>query len=212
MKKIFLFCFLFLTVFAPLASNADNSNNPKEFIEGISNQVVSIITSKKSDDAKQNELIAMFKQNVDTDFMGRFAMGKFFRQATPEQQKKFLSLYRDYVIYLYIPRFKQYSGEKIDVTQVIKDADDLFTVKSSLKTDKSSTGSVLVDYKVKKNGKGFKIIDIIGEGISLITTQRSDFATPLQERGVDDFIARLSAKVEDLKKNPPVQSMAKKSS
>jgi phospholipid transport system substrate-binding protein len=210
MKNFFVAFTLLLLVLSPIDSYANNSNNPKEFIEGISNNVVKIITSKKSDEAKQNDLISMFKKNVDTDFMGRFAMGKFFRQATPEQQKKFLSLYRDYVIYLYIPRFKQYSGESIDVTQVIRDSDDLFTVKSSLKTDKSSTGSVSVDYKVKKNGVSFKIIDIIGEGISLITTQRSDFATPLQEQGIDNFITRLAAKVEDLKKNPPTQPIAKK--
>lgn len=210
MKKYLLICLLLLTAIVPNIIHASNTNNPKEFIENISNNVVSIITSKRNDEAKQNDLIVLFNKNVDTDFMGRFAMGKFFRQATPDQQKKFLKLYRDYVIYLYIPRFKQYSGESIDVTQVIRDSDDLFTVKSSLKTDKSSTGSVLVDYKVKRNGASFKIIDIIGEGISLITTQRSDFATPLQEQGIDNFITRLEAKVEDLKKNPPSQPIAKK--
>jgi phospholipid transport system substrate-binding protein len=203
-----LFKFLIFTFFIAFSSVITLANSyaltPKEFTENVANEAVKIIESKKTEDEKEKSLIALFKQNVDTDWMARFTMGKYFRQATPEQQSKFKELYRDFVIYSYIPKFRAYSGEKIDVNQVIKDeqSEEFYTVKTNLKTDKSKTGTVLVDYKLRKIGDSFKIVDIIGEGISLISTQRSDFATPLSEQGIDAFLEKLSVKVADLKAHP----------
>jgi len=203
MSKIFLSLFLlaFFTGSLPYSSLAAT---PKEFTEQIADEVVKIIEAKKSEAEKEKDLINLFKKHVDTDWMARFTMGKYFRSTTPEQQKKYKELYRDYVIYSYIPKFRMYAGEKIEVNQVIKDdqAEEFYTVKTTLKTDKSKTGSVLVDYKLRKLGEVYKIVDVIGEGISLITTQRSDFSTPLAEQGIDAFIEKLSNKVADLKAHP----------
>jgi phospholipid transport system substrate-binding protein len=186
-----------------ISTNSFAAQTPKEFAESVADKVVAIIEAPKSEEAREDDLVHLFKQNVDSDYMGRFAMGKYFRQATPAQQKKYLSLYRDYVIYSYIPKFRLYAGEKMSVIQTIQDDAELFTVKTTLKTTKSATGSVFVDYKLKKAGGTYKIVDVIGEGISLITTQRSDFSTPLSDRGVEWFVGRLEEKVIALKANPP---------
>ena len=186
-----------------ISTNRFAAQTPKEFAESVADKVVAIIEAPKSEEAREADLVNLFKQNVDSDYMGRFAMGKYFRQATPAQQKKYLSLYRDYVIYSYIPKFRLYAGEKMTVNQTIQDDAELFTVKTTLKTTKSATGSVLVDYKLKKAGGTYKIVDVIGEGISLITTQRSDFSAPLSDKGIEWFVGRLEEKVIALKANPP---------
>lgn len=186
-----------------LFANSSFAATPKEYAESIADKVVSIIESPKSEKAREDDLIALFKKNVDTDWMGKFTMGRHFRQADKSQQRKFLDLYRDYVIYSYIPKFRLYAGERMMVTQVIEEGNGYFTVKSTLKTTASSTGSVFVDYKLKQTGGNYKIIDVIGEGVSLINTQRSDFTTPLASMGIDGFISRLEEKVKALKANPP---------
>lgn len=201
----FLLTLLFLTL-----PNIVNAATPKEFTENLADKVVNVIASDKSDPDKEKQLIELFKNNVDTDWMAKFTMGKYFRGITEDQKKKYLGLYHDYVAYAYIPKFRTYAGEKIVVNQVIEDDKDLYTVKTTLQTEKSSTGSVLVDYKLKKTAETYKIIDIIGEGVSLITTQRSDFSTPLSEQGVDKFLERLESKVADLKAHPDTTIGGKK--
>ncbi len=196
MKKLIL-ALLALVIAAPA-----NASTPKDFATGIADKVVAIIESGDSEKAKEDNLIKLFRQNVDTEWMARFTMGRFHRQATPAQKQKFSKLYADYVIYSYIPKFRMYAGERMNVTQVLDEGEGMFTVKSTLSTKKSSTGSVLVDYKLKKSGSAFKIIDIVGEGVSLITTQRSDFSTPLDTIGIDGFLERLEQRVENLKKAP----------
>jgi len=200
-KKYFMIAIAALVIFAGSSSHADiiKTQDAKDYVQKLSDKVVAVIQSKATDDAKEKQLVAMFDENVDTDFMAKFAMGSNFRTATPEQKKRYLSLYKDYVIFSYIPRFRMYSGESLNVTQVIKEDDGYFIAKTTLATEKSATGTVLVDYKLKKTDGSFKLVDIIGEGISLITNHRSDFSAALANGDLDGFLNKLDQKVQNLK-------------
>ncbi len=198
MKKTFYI--LLVALLLPTFANASklDDKDPEKFADNIANKIVEIIESKKSESDQQEELIDLFEKYVDTEWMARFALGKYFRQLDSDQKKKYLEGYRDYVIYTYIPRFKEYTGERIKILSSLNQGDGEFIVKSSLKTSKTKN-DILVDYRLKKNGSSFKIIDIIGEGVSLITTQRSDFAAPISQKGLDFFLDRLDKKVQMLK-------------
>lgn len=194
-----------LTILTVLfTANAAFAGTPQQFAEKVADDVVSIIESKATDEAKEQRLIDLFRKNVDSDWMGKFTMGRYFRQADAKLQRRYLGLYADYVIYSYIPKFRMYAGERMSVTQVIDDTEGFYTVKSTLKTKASSTGSVFVDYKLRKVGGSYKIVDVIGEGVSLINTQRSDFSTPLAQLGIEGFVNRLEEKVKNLKAQPAV--------
>lgn len=199
MKKI-LFKILFVVTLLPTLSFASSldSSDPKKFADNVANRIIQIIESKDSEADKQEELVDLFERYVDTDWMGRFVLGRYYRQLSDKEKKKYLSLYKDYVINTYIPRFREYSGERMKVLNSIKQGDNEYIIKSSLKTSKAKN-DVLVDYRVRKSGNSFKIIDVIGEGVSLITTQRSDFAAPISQKGVGFFLQILEKKVDMLK-------------
>ena len=203
MKKLYLtFAISLLLVASGITAAVAASfsaKDPEEFADKMANKVVNIIESKDSENDKLEKLISLFKKNVDTDWMAKFVMGKYYRQIDDDKKGKYLKLYRDYVIYSYIPRFKEYSGERIAVTGSRDEGKGEHIVKTVLKTDKVNSGSVYVDYRLKKSGNGFKVIDIIGEGVSLITTQRSDFAAPLSKKGTAYFIDVLERKVKKIK-------------
>jgi phospholipid transport system substrate-binding protein len=130
--------------------------------------------------------------------MSKFVLGRHYRKLEDDQKDKYQSLYRDLVVYTYIPRFREYAGEEINFYDSIDKGDGEYIVKSALKTAQAK-GDVLVDYRVRKDGNTYKILDIVGEGVSLITTQRSDFAAPISRKGMDFFLDRLEKKVESLK-------------
>ena len=52
---------------------------------------------------------------------------------------------------------------------------------------------VRVDWRVRKNGETLKVVDVIAEGISMLITQRDEFAAVIQNSGgkVDALIDRL---------------------
>ncbi len=203
MKKLYSFLFALVAMLALAPSSY--AETPGDFANGLANKVLGIIKADTSEDKKQDELIQLFHENVDSAWMGRYVLGGYYRQASADQKKKFIDLYTDYVIYSYIPKFRLYSGEKMTVLKTIDEGDGIYTVKTSLATDKSSTGSVLVDYKVLKSGSSYKIVDIIGEGISLISTQRADFGGALANTDLDSFINKLADKVAYIKAHPQTQ-------
>lgn len=191
---------LIVVTFTASAANAMagiKTSDPKKFADKVANRIIEIIESKTSESDKQEDLIQLFKSHVDTNWMGKFVLGKHYKDLGGKETK-YQDLYRDYVIYTYIPRFREYSGERMQVVDSVKKGSGEYIVKSVLKTSKSDE-DILVDYRLKRHGDTFKIIDVIGEGVSLITTQKSDFEAPISHRGLDFFLGRLEKKVDMLK-------------
>jgi phospholipid transport system substrate-binding protein len=131
---------------------------------------------------------------VDFPWVGRFVMGRFWREATDEQKSRYLAEYQKFLILHYTSRFTDYTSGTFKVTGDKADGDNEFTVSMQLQSDEPNSEPVLVDYRVRKEDQGFKIFDVIVEGVSLITTQRSEFAAVLNKNGIDYLIGQLAAK------------------
>lgn len=189
--------FLFIvTAFAAVPAFASLEDNGKQFVDTMAGKVLAIIQDKtKSDDAKEAELRTIFNDKVDIDWMGRFAAGRYFARMSDEEKKRYSSAYHDYLLNSYVPRFREYTGEKIQVNGASKAAENEVMVQTSIVVPNVQQ-PVLVDYRLKSAQGGFRVVDIIAEGISLITTQRTDFGTAIGNEGVDAFLARLEAKAK----------------
>ena len=56
--------------------------------------------------------------------------------------------------------------------------------------------SVVMDYRLRPKGKGFKVVDIVIDSVSLLTTQRSEFNSEVSKRGLDFLIKALEKKAK----------------
>ncbi len=129
-----------------------------------------------TDDKKKALFVSVLGQNFDMDRIARFAAGKYWRQATPEQQAEYQRLYRDMVINVYTSRFKNYAGQEFTVTGSRQD-DSGDAVVTSRVTGKGAP--INVDWRVRDG----KVIDVMVEGVSMAVTQRNDFAGVIQQGG-----------------------------
>jgi len=190
-----LFVALLLLMPFPAHSSSDEAN---EFVKDLGDKVLAIIKNKKFNDSKKEaELISLFEQHVDTKWMSNFVLGRYSRSATKEQLEEYQKLYHTYLIYSYVPKFKRYTGESFYIIKVDDNGDDEYMVRSKLERSPSEP-EVRVDYRLYQNGSGFKVRDIVGEGVSLINTQRSDFGGMISQKGMGYFIEKLEFKVKNL--------------
>jgi phospholipid transport system substrate-binding protein len=93
------------------------------------------------------------------------------------------------------PRFTDYTSGTFKITDAKSDGDDEFTVSMQIKSDESGSEPVMVDYKIrsdKGHKNNFAVFDIIVEGVSMITTQRSEFTSVVANKGMDYLITQLS--------------------
>lgn len=193
MKRFFSLLLVSALSFA-LPAHAASDNAASKYVESLGNQAIAIIADAKlTKPQKQAKLETIFSTNVDIPWVGKFVMGRFWKQATPEQQKNYLKEYQKFVITHYASRFAEYSGGKFNITGTKDDGNGEFTVSMQMIGDKGAE-PVLVDYRVRSAGGSFKVFDVIVEGVSMITTQRSEFGAVLSDKGVDYLINKLATK------------------
>jgi phospholipid transport system substrate-binding protein len=152
-----------------------------EFMNELWNRAVEVLAKK----IPPAERLARFRQLFRADFDGlaiaRFVLGRYWRSASEEEREEYLKLFEDYVVYVYGTRISDFNGETFQVRGSRTDGNETI-----VSTDVFSSGAnapIKVDWRLIPENGGFKITDVIIEGISLMVTQRSEFASVIQRHG-----------------------------
>jgi phospholipid transport system substrate-binding protein len=131
--------------------------------------------------------------HVDFQEATRLAVGKAWQQASPEQRQKLVAEFKAMLVRTYSNAIDTYRGQTMKVLPVRMKADDTdVTVRNQYV--KPGERPVLVDYAMRKTDAGWKIYDIVVEGVSLVLTYRSEFDAVVRQDGVEGLIRRLAEK------------------
>jgi len=185
-----------LLIIFPLTSGANaTADDAEKFIKNISSKAISVIQSEKSSEIeKEMALVSLFEQSVDTQWIAKFAMGRHWNRASDHQKELYTDLYKKFLIGSYVPKFKEYTNQKIIIKKTYDEGDKEYLIETEILQHDGA--AINVDYKVREGAGGkYVIFDVIAEGVSLITTQRSEFGSILSRKGVDYLIKKLKARV-----------------
>lgn len=166
----------------------------RDFAEKTANEAVEVLSSEKSENAKVGELEKLFVKTVDTDWIGRFVLGKHWRDLDDAQQKSYLKSYQDFLVKHYTANFQEYTkGTQFEITRskTLKKGQYMVSMDINRPTNPQP---VKVDYRLREKSGKFGIIDIVVEGVSLLNTQRSEFSSVVQRKGVDHLIEQLKSR------------------
>ena len=190
-------CIQALGIIALLATGAHAAeNDPAGFVQSICDRAVEILKTADSEEPERRaRLRSLFSEGFDLGSIGRFALGRYWRSATPEQRGEFLSLFDDFIVNTYAARFDSYAGETFRILQVVP-VDHRDSVVNSNVFGPDGT-AFRVDYRVRKTDGGLKIVDVMVEGVSLLATQRSEIASVVNREGMDGLLVKLREKTEN---------------
>jgi phospholipid transport system substrate-binding protein len=164
-----------------------------EFATEMSSRVVAIFhDTTKSEVQKRTALSATFDEAVDTDWIGKFVLGRFWKVATPEQQAAYLKVYKAYLTHTYISKFNEEDGAGVDaikVTGITPAQPNEFEAKSIIQ--QKGDDDVHVDYLLSDASGKCQVHDIKIEGVSLLATHRSEFNAMASSGGIDAVITKL---------------------
>lgn len=193
-----LFFILFGTNMAFANTNEISSDQIQQFVQKIGNNIVTIANNEKiSEQARKQDIIRVIDDAIDAQWISRFVLGKSYRSASPEQRAQFTTLYREFMINTYGPKFQNYNGQSFTVTSVQQQGN--FYIAKADFLPKDSKTPILVAFRVKERGGQLVILDFIAEGISLIETQRSEFNSAITKNGMDTFLSDLKERIKKLK-------------
>ncbi len=193
--------FLFAAaVFAPSFAWAAETD-PTQFVADFAQKgIVDILAAKVPQAERTQRFRTMFKEYFDLPAIGKFVLGRYSRNVTPEDQSKFDSLFEDVVVYTWARRFGEYNGQSLKVSSSTPDGGDGAIVKSSV-VDKGGD-NIAVDFRLRKRAEGYKAVDVIIAGVSMAITYRQEYTTVLAQ-GFPALVVQLQKQVDDLKKQQP---------
>lgn len=197
---------LLLALLLPLAgapvfaqTRAQTQQRPDELVKATTEEVLSVI--KKNPDRATLRKLAEQKVLPYFDFkeMTRAAVGRAWRDATPEQHKKLEDSFRSLIVNTYTNSLSRTAAadKTVEVKPLQAGANDKeVTVKSFVKG--GGAQPLEIDYKMVNTPQGWKVVDVVVENVSLVTTYRSTFAQQVQQGGIDGLIKSLEDKNRQL--------------
>jgi phospholipid transport system substrate-binding protein len=165
---------------APIQARAAASD-PAGFISDLGERAINVLTSTKSEPERETAFRKLFDEGFDVPGIARFVLGPYWRTATDAQRDEFTKLFEAYIIHAYVVRFSAYSGQQLKVTGSRPEGDNALV--NSQITGINNSPPVKVDWRVAKLDTGYKITDVIVEGVSMAVTERQEFASVIQRGG-----------------------------
>lgn len=179
-------------IVSAMPAHAASVNEARTFVDTVGREALDVISSKVSKEQKEARLEKLFSGSVDIPWVGRFTLGHYWREATDAQRSHYLKAYEDFWVTHYARRFAEYSGGSFKITGASQDEDGEYTVTMTM-TSAEDHQDVQVEYHVHVGSSGrLQIYDIVVEGVSMITTQRSEFASVVGSKGLDYLIDQLA--------------------
>lgn len=128
--------------------------------------------------------------NFDFDLMARWVLGKYWREATPEQRSHFTEEFRTLLVRTYAGALLEYSDEKIDfpAAPALPTSDDV-TVRTEVRAKEGKP--IPIDYRMHLISGAWKVYDVSVDGVSLVTNYRGAFASQIREGGIESVISGL---------------------
>jgi phospholipid transport system substrate-binding protein len=187
-------CLLALAAFAVPA--AAQELGPEELVRKVTSDVLEAIQSDKqlqAGDRKRALALAEEKILPHVDFREatRLAVGRAWPAATPDQQERLTTQFREMLVRVYSNAIGAYRGQTMRVQPVrMAPGDTRVTVHNQY--IRPGLAPVSVEYAMRKTPEGWKIYDITVEGVSLVLTYRGEFEQILRDSGVEGLIQRLA--------------------
>jgi len=179
---------------------------PDALVKRVSTDVIDSVKADKDIQAGNTRKIMDLVNTkilpyVDSDKMTAQAAGRFWRQATPEQQKQLSEEFRTLLVYTYSGALSQIKNETIEFKPFRADpADTEVEVKSQVNLTRGEP--ITLNYRLSKGPQGWKIFDLNVLGAWLVETYKSTFASEIGKGGIDGLIKKLHDRNEQLASKP----------
>jgi phospholipid transport system substrate-binding protein len=175
---------------------APTTDAARTLVESVGAEVIGVLQADITNDEKLKRLVALLEDAIDVDLVARLILGRHWRGASEAQQKDYLELFRAYALDRLASKLHLYKGQQFEVTDSrVADKRDALVTTEILSNDRPP---LHVAWRIRERDGGELVaIDVIVESVSLIITQRSEFASVIERRGLDGLLDELRSRLSN---------------
>lgn len=164
-----------------VAATAASSTTPQEVVQSAVTRVVAILQDDElarpaNLERRRTELRRVADDLFDFNEMARRALARHWSDRSPQERQEFIRLFTDLLERSYVGKVEMFAGERILYLGETIDG-DYAAVRSKIVARKTE---IPVEYRLYRNGQHWAVYDILFEGVSFVSTYRSQFNRIIQ--------------------------------
>ena len=175
---------LVLTLVAgvPRGVQADAGEEAARFVRGFGDTAIAMLSDPALSPAeREQEFRHLLKQGFHMEVIARFVLGRHWRRASEAERAEFGRLFEDYVVAAYARQLGSYGGEQLKVGKARTQSESIALVASRI--TRAQGEAYKVEWRLRRDGESWRIIDVVVEGVSMASTYRSEFSSVIAKHG-----------------------------
>jgi len=201
---------------SPLAIASEEEDvltaRPRAIMEETAGKVVAILAQRDRSSEERVEAIKEIAYGIfDFQTMSKLVLARNWRKLDPEERVEFVEEFKRHLSRTYGSRLDRYNQEKVDVYGAQVEPRNDVTIKTRILGGEFDGAEVA--YRFRNREEQWRIIDVVIEGVSLVSNYRSQFAEVLSSGTIDDLLVRLRDKnfqIEEEDGKPVRQTSARR--
>jgi phospholipid transport system substrate-binding protein len=179
-------------VFAAAPARADAVADARAFVQSTIDQVMGILRNASIPlDTKKTDVEQIAYDRFDFALISRLVLARNWDKFSPQQKSDFIDAFKKHLSATYRDTLNDFKNETIVIANARAEQNGDVTVMTLVK---GGTGDTKVDYRLRKSDAGWRGIDVIIEGVSLVQNFRAQAQEIVSADGPDGLIAKLRAK------------------
>ena len=163
------------------APRSEAAPDPAAFVNQLGTAGIDSIGPNVAPQQRIDRFRQLFQADFDVNEIARFALGRYWREMSPEEQGEFMHLFTDYTVKAYADKLGQYGGAELHVTGTEPYGDETVVHSQVVRTNGSP---IEMDWHViPDTSGGYKVTDVFVDRVSMKATQRDEFAKIIQNNG-----------------------------
>lgn len=184
------------TVLLSTAANAQQERGPVQIVRETTDELYALVDKNRDKyennvEAMRNDVRPVLLAEIDTLYSGRLVLGRTARGLEPAKVEEFSDALSDQLIRRYADGLLDFrTRDQIEIMPLVGDNTERMTrVKTRVALENGDQAPV--DYVFRKTDDGWKIFDVIVEGISYVTTFRNQIGEAIRQEGFDTTLEKL---------------------
>ena len=160
------------------------------FVESLIDEAIAVLRIPvEARASRESQFRTLLQDKFDVPLITRLVVGRHWRHATDTQKQAFMLVFEEHIVKIYTSQLGVYNEEIVAIRNVASRTERDTIVGTEVM--RSSDAPLQLDWLVREEAGAYRVIDIAAEGVSLMTTKRSEFSSVIQRDGLDGLIEKL---------------------
>lgn len=168
----------------PTDAEAFNNQQAASFLSNLQQRAAAELgDTSASEQQKEMRFRKLFNESFDVPTIGRFVIGRYWRGASQSDRDAFLEVFEDVMVQRFLPLLTENSDERFQIGTITPDSRNPDMAIIASQVPRAEGEPYKVGWRIREKGDQYRILDIVAEGVSMVITLRSEYATVLKSSG-----------------------------